>query len=222
MKSCDEYIYTGEGFTIELLHCDCREYMATLEDKKFSVCIADPPYGDDKKLMSGGNYMARYKEFIGNIGDKPDKTWFDEVRRVSRNQIIWGGNYFDFLPPTRCFLIWHKTDGPQNFADCEYAWTSFDANARVFSSARNPGGISKGKRIHNCQKPVQLYQWIMQRYCLDSGCIIFDPCGGSFSSAIAAYELGLNFIGCEINEKYYNLAVERFKNHIANNLRLNL
>lgn len=224
MKESERYSYSGDGFTITMMNCDCRDYMRGLPDNWTDVCIADPPYGDDQKLMSGGNYMARYREFIGNIGEKPDKSWFDEVCRVSHNQIIWGGNYFDFLPPTRCFLIWHKTDGPKNFADCEYAWTSFDANARVFSSARNPHGISgTGRRIHNCQKPVQLYMWIMEKYVIAQGNkSVLDPTGGSFSSAIAAYELGLDYVGCEINAEYFKRGVERFKEHVENHPKLGI
>ena len=204
---------------LTLVCADCMDVMRDCDGRLADLAVCDPDYGIDR-CLSGGNYMARYKDFVGNLGGKPDKTWFDELRRVSGNQVVWGGNYFDFLPPTRCFLIWHKTDGPKNFADCEYAWTSFDANARVFSSARNPKGISgTDRRIHNCQKPVQLYMWIYGNYA-GNGDRILDTHMGSGSSAIAAYETGHEYVGIEINPDYFDKAVDRVRKHIQTHPRL--
>lgn len=204
---------------ITLVNGDCMEYMRQFDCALGSGCwladlaVCDPDYDLGRRLV-GGNHMARYGKSGCHLGGKPTAEYFDELRRVSKNQVIWGGNYFDFLPPTRCFLIWHKKDGPKNFSDCEYAWTSFDSNARLFSSARNPKGISgNDKRIVICQKPVQLYMWIYENYAKE-GDRILDTHMGSASSAIAAYECGLEYVGIEINEEYFDKAVARLKKHI--------
>lgn len=183
------------------------------------LAVCDPDYGLDK-LMVGGNYMARYGDSGRKLGGNPDRSYYELLRAVSRNQVIWGGNYFDFLPPTRCFLIWHKKDGPKNFADCEYAWTSFDKNARMFSSARNPKGISgNDKRIHLCQKPVQLYMWVYDLLAKPNDRIL-DTHAGSASSAIAAYETNHPYLGIEINPDYFDKAVERVEKHIQTHPKL--
>ena len=142
----------------------------------------------------------------------PGKEYFDELFRVSRNQIIWGGNYFS-LPPTRCFLVWQKTNVPQDFtmAMCEYAWTSFNANAKVFEFA--PQG-KPGDRFHPTQKPVELYAWIYKNYAKE-GDKILDTHLGSGSSRIAAYDAGLDFWGYEIDKVYFELQEERFAKHAA-------
>ena len=204
---------------ITMICGDCMTFMQDSRENAFDLAVCDPDYGLGSRLR-GGNYMARYGGFVNNLGGVPDKSYFNELKRIAKNQILWGGNYFDFLPPTRCFLIWHKKDGPKNFADCEYAWTSYDANARLFSSARNPKGISgTAKRIHVCQKPVQLYMWIYENYTKPSDRII-DTHMGSASSAIAAYECGLEYVGIEINEEYFDKAVERVEKHIASHPKL--
>lgn len=130
--------------------------------------------------------------------------------RVSRNQIIWGGNYFA-LPPTRCFLIWRKLSISESFsmAMCEYAWTSFNENAKLFEHV--PQG-KPGDRFHPTQKPVALYKWILSRYA-KPGDKIFDPYLGSGSSRIAAYDLGFDFVGTELSEVYFKLEEERFREH---------
>lgn len=210
---------------ITLLCADCMDVMRLYDPSAGSgawmadLAVCDPDYGLGK-LMIGGNYMARYGKSGCSLGGKPTREYFDQLRMVSRHQVIWGGNYFDFLPPTRCFLIWHKKDGPKNFADCEYAWTSFDKNARLFSSARNPKGISgTDKRIHICQKPVQLYMWIYDLFA-KPGDRILDTHAGSASSAIAAWELNHPYIGIEINPDYFDKAVERLEKHISTHPKL--
>lgn len=198
---------------IELICGDCMEVMRSSGDILAELAVCDPDYGLGKKLV-GGNRMARYGLAGCMLGGIPDKGWFTELCRVSKNQVIWGGNYFEFLPATRCFLIWDKKEKMRNFADCEYAWTSFDKNAKLFSSARNPHGMSgNDKRIHICQKPVQLYMWIYELLS-KHGDRILDTHMGSGSSAIAAYETGRRYIGIEINEEYYNNAVARVRKHI--------
>jgi site-specific DNA-methyltransferase (adenine-specific) len=134
--------------------------------------------------------------------------YFTELSRVSENQIIWGGNYFG-LPATRCFLIWDKQQ-PEgiSFASAEYAWTSFDQSAKTFRL--RPQGED---RIHPTQKPVKLYRWIMYHFCKvgNPAPKILDTHLGSGSSAIAAHQMGFDFVGCEIDKDYYNAACKRFK-----------
>lgn len=139
----------------------------------------------------------------------PGKEVFAELFRVSRNQIIWGGNYFE-LPPTRCFLIWRKLSISESFtmAMAEYAWTSFNDNAKVFECA--PQGKSSDPRFHPTQKPIDLYRWIYGLF-TEPGQKVFDPFLGSGSSRIAAYEAGLNFVGTEIDPVYFQKEEERFE-----------
>ena len=141
----------------------------------------------------------------------PSEEYFKELFRVSKNQIIWGGNYFN-LPPCRCFLVWRKLSISEAFsmAMCEYAWTSFNANAKWFECA--PQGKKGDPRFHPTQKPIALYAWILNNYA-KQGDTILDTHLGSSSSAIAAWELGFEFTGIEIDEEYYNNAVKRFKTH---------
>ena len=144
----------------------------------------------------------------------PKQEYFEELFRVSRNQIIWGGNYFP-LPPTRCFLIWRKLNIPLagfSMAPIEYAWTSFDKNAAAFEafSSANP----KEPRFHPTQKPVSLYAWIYKTFA-ERGMKILDTHLGSGSSRLAAYDAGLDFVGCEIDKWYFDKQEERFANYIA-------
>lgn len=140
----------------------------------------------------------------------PPPEYFRELARVSKHQIIWGGNYFG-LPPTRCFLIWRKLTISENFsmAMAEYAWTSFNDNAKVFDAA--PQGADL---FHPTQKPVALYAWIYARYA-KAGYRILDTHLGSGSSRIAAYEAGLDFIGCEIDRYYFDRQEQRFADYAA-------
>lgn len=142
----------------------------------------------------------------------PPKKYFDELARVSKNQIIWGGNYFS-LPPTRCFLVWRKLSISESFsmAMAEYAWTSFNGNAKVFEFA--PQG-NKEKRFHPTQKPIELYRWIFQRYA-KRGDKILDTHLGSGGSRIAAHEAHLDFIGCELDPVYFRKEEERFAAYTA-------
>lgn len=145
----------------------------------------------------------------------PPQEYFNELARVSKAQIIWGGNYFD-LPPTRCFLVWRKLNIPLegfSMAPVEYAWTSFNDNAAMFQSFSS-GGSGRESRFHPTQKPVELYAWIYKRYAKE-GFKILDTHLGSGSSRIAAYDMGLNFVGCELDETYFRLEEERFERHIS-------
>lgn len=155
----------------------------------------------------GGTWAARYGRKIIQWDNAPGEDYFTELFRVSKNQIIWGGNYF-MLPPTRCFLIWRKLSINENFsmAMCEYAWTSFNDNAKVFECA--PQGTAADKRFHPTQKPVKLYSWILSRYAKE-GDRILDTHVGSASSLIACHRAGLEYTGFEIDPEYYRAASER-------------
>lgn len=141
----------------------------------------------------------------------PRKEYFDELFRISRNQIIWGGNYFD-LPPTRCFLIWRKINVSEKFsmAMAEYAWTSFNSNAKVFDYSAN----GQEGRFHPTQKPPELYKWILTNYAKE-GDKILDTHVGSASSLIACYDLGFDYVGFEIDEEYYRQATKRLEEEKA-------
>lgn len=169
---------------------------------------------------TGGKWAARYQIGGDFGGDKdirhwdiaPNEEYFKELARVSKNQIIWGGNYFD-LPPTRCFLIWRKLTISENFsmAMCEYAWTSFNDNAKLFEY---PPQGNKEQRFHPTQKPIALYTWVLNRYAKE-GYKILDTHAGSASSLIACYDKGLDFVGFEIDKFYYEKAQERLERHMA-------
>ena len=145
--------------TIELLHQDCMEYMKGCKDNAFDLAIVDPPYGID--VMNGGGQpiSADFQQWERKDWDKipPNKEYFDEVQRVSVNQIIWGGNYFaNHLPPSPCWLAWDKMQRNFTFADLELAWTSFASAVRAFDMSRASAYTNQNK-IHPTQKPVKLY-----------------------------------------------------------------
>lgn len=142
----------------------------------------------------------------------PSEDYFNELFRVSRNQIIWGANYFK-MPPTRCFVVWRKLTISEGFsmAMAEYAWTSFKENAKVYECM--PQGSMKDRRFHPTQKPVSLYAWLLNNYAKD-GDKILDTHFGSCSIGVACHNLGFSLTACEINETYFKKAVERLKQHI--------
>ena len=193
---------------------DCMEAMKDMPDNYFELAIVDPPYGIG---MDGGN--VGYKGF-NNLEKKgwdkeiPSDDYFQELFRVSKNQIIWGGNYFP-LPPTRCFLIWDKGAGfkGRTYAEAELAWTSFDQNVRIY--VRDPlcNGDYHGK-IHPTQKPVALYKWLLMNYA-KQGDLILDTHVGSASSLIACYDMGFDYVGFELDEDYYKAACERIEENKA-------
>lgn len=195
--------------TIELLNVDCMEYMATLPDKAFDLAIVDPPYGLGEKITNGGTWAAKLTKEDSAWDTAPTKEFFCELRRVSKEQIIWGGNYFE-LPPTRCFLIWDKVAHMDTLADCELAWTSLDKNAKIFKHVRN----TTEQRIHVCQKPIKLYEWILTNYA-KPGQRVLDTHLGSGSSAIAAHYFGVDFVGCELDKDYFDAAKKRFEQQTA-------
>ncbi len=152
------------------------------------------------------------KSLIDWDNSPPPPEYFEELKRVSKNQVIWGGNYFP-LPPTRCILCWDKMQPWENFSQFEMAWTSFDKPAMLLSLS-NTGGANLEKKIHPTQKPVKLYRWILTRLA-NEGNKILDTHLGSGSSRIAAYDMGYDFVGFEKAESYFIDQEKRFKNHIA-------
>ncbi len=199
---------------IELLNVDCMLYMKTQPDNAFDLAIVDPQYGIDEKLCSGSGFMKHSPSRLGYAEkrwdkQRPKKIYFDELQRVSKILIIWGGNYFaDLLPPTRGILAWIKPQmkNHPNFSHFELAWTNQDNPARC-AYIYDPAKI----RIHPTQKPVKLYNWLLHNYA-KPGQRILDTHLGSGSSAIAAYYFGVDFVGCEIDKDYYKAAKERFDN----------
>lgn len=191
--------------SVELLHGDCMAYMASLPDKAFDLAIVDPPYGIGVNSMRMGSRMTVLPDARTWDDAVPPLEYFDSLRRVSKNQIVWGGNYFA-LPPSRGFVVWDKGDTMygRSFAECEYAWLSMDVSARMFKI--NP---NQPDRFHPTQKPVALYRWLLHHYA-KPGWRILDTHLGSGSSAIAAHEMGFDFVGIEIDADYIAAARKRF------------
>ena len=190
----------------EVYNMDCIAGMREYPDKYFDLAIVDPPYGIG---LSKNPFRQKQEKKNWDLSI-PEMEYFIELFRVSKEQIIWGGNYFD-LPPTRCFIVWDKGEGMQDrsFSECEYAWTSFDESARI--KRFNP---VQPFRIHPTQKPVSLYEWLLTHYA-KQGDKILDTHLGSGSSRIAAYNLGFDFVGCEIDEDYFDAQEKRFAAHAA-------
>ena len=193
--------------TSAVLNIDCMDFMKTMPDKFFDLAIVDPPYGLGDSVVNSGGRFKRYENKNGNWDKEiPTKEYFDELFRVSNNQIIWGGNYFP-LPPNKCFLIWDKGQ-PENisFAMAEYAWTSFNEVAQIYK-VRTQG---QEQRFHPTQKPIYLYKWLLKNYAKE-GDKIFDSHMGSQSSRIAAYDMGFDYYGCELDKDYFDSGNKRFE-----------
>ena len=195
---------------MNLINDDCMNIMPKYEDNYFDLAIVDPPYGLGDKLKQGGNTgVVTFKDLYNGFDDAiPDKEYFDELFRVSKNQIIWGANYFlDYLGNTRGIICWDKNLGhPGNFSHFELAWTSFDCIARKISYSSN-----SGDRIHPTQKPIKLYRWLLENYAKPTDKIL-DTHLGSGSSAIACHYFGTEeFVGIEIDKKYYDMANKRIE-----------
>lgn len=207
--------------SITLYNADCMDVMREMPDNAFDLAIVDPPYG--KKPMRDGSPSETVKRTFGRGSDawdiKPEQDYFDEILRVSKNQIIWGGNYFyENLKSTNCFIVWDKNKTISAYADCEFAWTSFNLPARIFKYTWN-GMIqedmkNKEIRIHPTQKPVALYKWLLGNYA-QSGDKILDTHLGSGSICIACDDLGFEMTGIELDPDYYQAARKRLINHQA-------
>lgn len=197
----------------EVFNMDCIEGMKQYPDKYFELAIVDPPYGININVSMGrrkGDKKSDYHKFAGDDSSIPNKNYFDELFRVSQNQIIWGGNYMtEFLKPSPCWLLWDKGFSEDvTFAQFELAWTSFSSSAKKYDKTPN-----QLNRIHPTQKPVSLYKWILSKYGKE-GNNILDTHLGSGSSRIASYDLGFKFIGFELDKDYFNASQKRFQQHI--------
>lgn len=198
---------------------DCMDGMRTFPDKYFDLAIIDPPYGigeDGSNNHTRGKLATAkdYKPFYGGDKRPPDREYFRELERVSKNRIIFGANHFIEKIPynSSCWIVWDKNNGANDFADCELAYTSFASAVRLFRFTWNgmlqENMKEKETRIHPTQKPVALYRWILKNYAR-GGDIILDTHVGSASSLIACEELGFEYVGFEIDAEYYRLARER-------------
>lgn len=187
---------------------DCMQGMATFPDKHFDLAIVDPPYGMDTNF---GYLATKYGQTKTANDAKPDHLYFQELFRVSKNQIIWGYNHLsDLLPKTKEFIFWHKHQGLPSFSDGELAWTSFQKTAKCFDYPYAGSTNQEAGRCHPMQKPVVLYRWLLRNYA-QPGDRIIDTHVGSASSLIACIEQGHDFIGFEICPGYYASACERLE-----------
>ena len=209
--------------TNEVKLCDNMDYMKTIPDGYFELAIVDPPYGINMDGGAiGGGVLAKQAVYDKKSWDNnpPTKEYFNELQRISKNQIIWGANHFISLIPfdSSCWIVWDKINGENNFADCELAWTSFDTSVRKFSfrwQGMLQGNMkNKETKIHPTQKPVALYKWLLKNYA-KPGYKIFDSHVGSGSSRIACYDMGFPFVGCEKDKDYWNAQEKRYKDYTS-------
>lgn len=198
----------------KLYNMDCMDGMKQFPDKYFELAIVDPPYGININ-MNMGRKKGQPKQHKEKDWDNktPSKEYFDELFRVSKHQIIWGGNYFQ-LPVTKAWVFWDKcVPKGVTFADGELAWTSFDKTL-VKTTIPYSGFIGSEGKIHPTQKPVKLYLWLLQNYA-NKGDKILDTHVGSASSLIACYQLGFDYVGFEIDKEYFDKAQKRMKDEMA-------
>lgn len=200
---------------------DCMEYMKTLPDKAFDLCICDPPYGGNDAIGMKDNSMFKsqaakrtdYKQFINA---EPPKEYWDQLFRVSKHQIVWGCNFYTKVNLSGGRIVWDKKGTA--FGRAEEAYCSMTKSVNIFEYVWNgmlqENMRDKETRIHPTQKPVALYEWLLTNYA-KPGNKILDTHLGSGSSRIAAYNLGFDFVGCEIDEDYFKAQEERFKAHTA-------
>lgn len=200
---------------------DCMDGMKQFPDKFFDLAIVDPPYGigenGSKNHTRGKLAKAKnYKAFAGNDSKPPEASYFQELFRVSKNQIIWGANHFISRMPkdSSCWIVWDKVNGESDFADCELAWTSFKSAVRKFefrwAGMLQQNMKDKEVRIHPTQKPVALYAWLLNNYA-KPGDKILDTHVGSASSLIACHDLGFEYVGFELDSDYFKAASERLE-----------
>ena len=209
---------------IKLLHGDCMEYMAKLKDKAFELAIVDPPYGignfsmdkvitkiNSKKVIPRERNTKYSTDYSWN-NKTPNEDYFNELNRVSKEQIIWGANYYNCFSPKGGAVVWYKEQYHPNLSNCEIASLSFQKKVDYVHIQILKGFICKETSIHPCQKPITLYQWLLKNYA-KPGDRILDTHLGSGSSAIAADIMGFDFTGIEIDEDYYKAALDRFNRH---------
>ena len=205
---------------------DCLDLMQEMPNNHFDLILTDPPYGinicsSGKVGGDGGNFNYKATDYGTTTWDQKrvDKEYFDEMLRISKNQIIFGGNYYtDYLYPTSCWIVWDK-DNSGNFADCELAWTSFKSAVRLIKYRWNgmlQGNMkNKEKRVHPTQKPLPLFKWILEKYS-KPGDLVLDPFLGSGTTLEACYQTRRNCIGFEISDEWKHLYPVRAHTHQGN------
>jgi len=213
---------------LSLFHADCMEIMKQYPDKYFDLAIVDPPYGIgmDKTHFKTKSSNSKPTDYNAKDWDSaiPNKEYFAELMRVSKNQIIWGGNYFvENLTNSSCWVVWDKDNGDSIHADCELAWTSFKTGVRkikwLWHGMRQQNMKNKEQRIHPTQKPVALYRWLLQNYA-KPGDKIIDTHFGSGSIALAVDKanrldkMNLHLTACEIDKEYIDKAIKRISESI--------
>jgi site-specific DNA-methyltransferase (adenine-specific) len=193
------------------------EAMKEMDDNQFDLAIVDPPYRkQEQNKPTSWMRQNNAKQKMRNFGDKPNKEYFSELSRISKNQIIWGANYFiEHLSSSEGMIFWYKCEGNKLYSDGELAWTSY--HKRMKQIKINPRSTNEDK-IHPTQKPVKLYEWILINYA-NEGDKILDTHLGSGSIAIACHNLGFDLTGYEIDEEYFSAAVKRYQQH-KNQLRI--
>lgn len=209
---------------INITNEDNMELMSRYEDNHFDLAIVDPPYGigfgtfNRTNKASDGTRIKANKYKNSNWDNKiPNDNYFKELKRVSKNQIVWGGNYFPYLWKKGCkgFIFWHKGNPVPNFADGELAYTSFNKVAKMFNFkyyGNIEGNTSASAKHHPTQKPIKLYEWLLMNYAKE-GDKILDTHLGSGSIAIACHNLGYNLTACELDKEYYEATMKRLKEH---------
>jgi site-specific DNA-methyltransferase (adenine-specific) len=209
--------YTDEAAGITLINGDCMEGMAGMDCKDYELAICDIPYGIESAISKGGGSHTKSSVKFHQLYSENGKTWdkavspeyFQELQRVSANQIIFGANYYN-MPACRGFIVWDKPEMRiPTMSDCEYAWTSFNCPAKIAKISRATRGIS----ISPTQKPVRLYEWLLKNYA-KPGDHILDTHGGSMSLAIACHIMGFQATIYELDPDYYQAAVKRYQQHI--------
>ena len=199
---------------IYIENCDNMELMKRYPDNYFDLAIVDPPYGIDyaKRKQKNKNSKIKYTPKNWDI-DRPNQEYFNELKRVSKNQIIWGGNYFlDILGNSRGMICWDKCQ-PEGLdqAMCEYAWISIDKSAKIIKTSIQQIQFT---RTHPTEKPIKLYKWLLDNYAKENDKIL-DTHLGSGSIAIATHDYNFELTACELDKEYYDKAVQRIKNHIS-------
>lgn len=200
---------------IEIINTDCLQLMKLFGNGQFDLAIVDPPYGLGSRLIDGGKKggMGSLRKLADDKVEgwdiAPTEEYFTELKRVSKKQIIWGGNYFlDYLGATDGFVVWDKMNGTNPLTDAELAWKSFEGTTRIFRMHHFSAGYED--KIHPTQKPTKLYEWLLKKYAKQGDKILDTHCG-SGSSAIACYKNNFEFMGIEIDKDYFEKSIKRFK-----------
>ena len=202
---------------IKITNEDNMQLMSRYPDNYFDLAIVDPPYGiRASEMQMGNNSKKKWDKGKNWDNETPTNEYWNELFRVSKNQIVWGGNYFD-LPLTKSWTIWDKNNGNSDFADGEMAWTSFNKPLKIkkihWCGSASNWEDTNGK-IHPTQKPVALYKWLLDKYA-KQGDKILDTHLGSGSIAIACHDYGFDLTACELDTEYFDKSIQRIKNHIS-------